>query len=719
VKWLVALAVLGGCDLVYSLDRPQSGWREVEPANHHACGLTVDGALWCWGGNDQGQVGTGDELPIIDAPAQIAGTWREMSSTLLSTCAIRDDATLWCWGSNGGAQLGIGSMTGTRIPKQLSGTWTAVDTGFFHACGIDEDRHLWCWGSGGGGQLGDGQMATAVSPVRVDDSAWTAVAAGGAHTCGLRDDATLWCWGDSAFAPLGDPALPPKVPTPAPIGTETWSAVVALLDSTCGITTSRRLRCWGMNGYGQLGIAEGDGLTPTAVTVDGRDYTDWVGLGAGTLAACGIRANGTAWCWGVNDRGQLAHDDLFVIAPTQVEHPANGDWARVAAGTGNVCLVDTEGRAWCAGNNGFAELAEAGGSPRVPARLPEHWPVIDAGDRVTCGIRDGMLACAGSGAARQLAQADVLARQRMTPIAGSWTTVTGGSDHQCALAADGAAWCWGSDFFSTLGDGGAAEDSSEPVPVAGPQTFRAIAAGSFHTCGIDIAGAMHCWGNNMSGQLGNGTVALAPSPVPVTSAIAWTELAVGGDHSCGLNASGAMRCWGSNETGEVGDGTLMDRRGPTTVSPPTLVQIAAGSNHTCGVAGDNSLWCWGDNLEGQLGIQLAGFATYQTRPATHPENVWSAVAAGAAHTCAIRTDGTLWCWGSNSRGQLGDGTLATRNRPVRVEGEGWLSVTCGTDHTCGTRADNSTWCWGNNTDGATATGTAWSPELREIVAPKR
>jgi alpha-tubulin suppressor-like RCC1 family protein len=254
------------------------------------------------------------------------------------------------------------------------------------------------------------------------------------------------------------------------------------------------------------------------------------------------------------------------------------------------------------------------------------------------------------------------------------------------------------------------------------ELFVTIASSGAHTCGIETQGAMYCWGYNGSGQIGNNTVALATSPQVVENSADWSALAVGGDHTCGINVMGVPRCWGLNANGQVGDGTTVDRRVPVALTPvsamPKGTAIAAGQNHTCMVGEDSSLWCWGDNLQGQLAVNTL-FSTNTARPTPLLEGGWRTVAAGGAHTCAIRTDGTLWCWGANHRGQLGDGSLIARRAPVKIEGEGWTSVSCGTDHTCGTRDDGSTWCWGNNTDGQTGTGGAWTWELREIVAPAR
>lgn len=713
---------------MFSLDRPSTGWVEVAVGQGHVCGRRA-GELYCWGSNAAGEVGVGDELSTIDAPAKVTGTWKQLSASYIHTCAIANDHTLSCWGANSSGQLGVGSTTNTRIPKALPGAWERVDASFFGTCAIDRDGQLWCWGPNKAGQLGDGTTTNRTEPSRVGDARWVDVGRGWLHACGIQADNTLWCWGDQPpdpEPPISDPALATPSIVPVQLGTETWRSVSALFTATCGITTTGHLRCWGTNAARQLGIGEVPRADePTAVLADGEDHDDWVQLDAGALAACAVRANGEAWCWGQNERGLLASDDVVIATPRRVEHPDGGDWKVVSVGIANACFVDGRERAWCVGANGFSQLADGGTSPRVPTPPSPDLPAdrASAGGQVSCTIRNTELACGGKGGAYQLGNGASIAARSLATVAGTWTAATIGYEHACGIQTGGVVACWGNDRGESAGNGPGITVAPVPAPVSSARTFMSIDAGGFFTCGVDSARAIACWGDNFNGQLGNNSTTNSGVPVDITTVMpvpVWSSVSAGASHACAIQNNGVVRCWGDNAFGQLGNGTTDESRTVTTRllsgggTLPAFAKVSAGLDHSCAIGADDTLWCWGNNARGQLGIDL-GFLVSIPSAKVHPET-WLDVAAGNGFTCAIRTDSTLWCWGTNSRGQLGDGSLLDRRAPVQVAGTGWTSVVAGIDHACAQRGTDVR-CWGNNDDGATVTGDAWTTELQEIVEP--
>ncbi|MBI4704415.1 MAG: hypothetical protein HY744_25195 [Deltaproteobacteria bacterium] len=200
----------------------------------------------------------------------------------------------------------------------------------------------------------------------------------------------------------------------------------------------------------------------------------------------------------------------------------------------------------------------------------------------------------------------------------------------------------------------------------------AVAAGGDYTCAVKADGTLWCWGWNQYGQLGDGTTQDKPLPTQVsalgTSAVA---VAAGADHTCAVKADSALWCCGWNQYGQLGDGTTQDKPLPTQVKAlgTSAVAVAAGWLHTCAVKADGTLWCWGHNEYGQLGD-----GTTQDKPLPTQVSALGtsaiAVAAGRAHTCAIKKDGALWCWGRNDYGQLGNGTTQSKSSPVQVSALG-------------------------------------------------
>ncbi len=730
----LAVAVLvGGCDLVYSLDRPPTtGWAQVAVGYSHACGLTREDELYCWGSNTLGEVGIGDNLSTVDLPTRVGGTWSAISGQYMHVCGMQADGSAWCWGNNANGQLGNGSTTNTQIPKPFDGAWKRLSAGYLGSCALDVDDKLWCWGNNATAQLGDGTLTNQTSPVQIGDARWLDVAMGGLHTCGVQEDGTLWCWGDDVSqmptTVLEDPALAMPSVVPVQLGTDTWRAIAALVNASCGITTGGRLRCWGSNRYRSIGIGDAARAdAPTPVLVDGEDADDWVQIEGGVWAACAVRANGEAWCWGQNYRGELTGEETIVEVPRRVENPDGAKWTGVSIGAGNACFVDDRARLWCTGSNSFSQLGDGGTSPRTPSPPAPDAPatMVSAGDHVTCTIDNGELACGGKGSSLQLGTDLELPMRELSTIAGTWESVSIGIEHACGIQTGGAAYCWGTDRADALGNGAGTVRSGIPSAVMTARSFVSIDAGAYFTCGIDTAREMACWGDNFNGQVGNNTPNNSAVPTTVVGSstmMMWISVSAGSSHACGILVNGTIRCWGANQFGQLGDGTTTDKRVATaTIVPasgstlPVFVEVSAGADHTCAIGVDDSLWCWGNNRRGQLGFET-GFASGTSRATKLPE-AWTHVAAGGSFTCAIRADTTMWCWGANTRGQLGDGSLLDRLAPVQLPGTGWTAVTAGSDHACALRGTNVL-CWGSNDEGATLTGDAWTTELHEIVEPE-
>jgi cysteine-rich repeat protein len=243
-----------------------------------------------------------------------------------------------------------------------------------------------------------------------------------------------------------------------------------------------------------------------------------------------------------------------------------------------------------------------------------------------------------------------------------------------------------------------------------------VQAGLTYTCGVQTNGSLWCWGANAHGALGNGTQSNSRVPVEVLGTN-WVSVAAAARHTCGIKADQTLWCWGANADGALGNGGKVDSLTPVQVGGTTWYSVTVGGGlageHTCAVKLDGSLWCWGANSLGQLGT---GSTTASLTPVRVGSATWTSVSAGIAYTCGVQGDGTLWCWGSNDNGQLGDGTLTNRLAPVRVPGQGWAQVAGRTSHTCGTRPDGSLWCWGNNADGEIGDGqTALRPTPEQVV----
>jgi alpha-tubulin suppressor-like RCC1 family protein len=255
-----------------------------------------------------------------------------------------------------------------------------------------------------------------------------------------------------------------------------------------------------------------------------------------------------------------------------------------------------------------------------------------------------------------------------------FTSITQGAVHSCGLTVDGAAYCWGDNSVGELGDG-TTQLRNTPVPVSGGLTFKSISAGQFHTCAVTVQGAAYCWGSIANGDLGT-NLSLGPSqttPIAVRgpnlgTPLVFTSVAAGPWVTCGITTDGSAYCWGRGFWGQLGDGSQSDSPYPSPVSGGYLFsQISIGGNHACGVTTAGVGLCWGYNQNGQLGNGTSG-VTITTAPGTvsFVGVTLTQISAGASHTCAIATGGSLYCWGDNSLGEIGDGTTTQRTLPTLV-----------------------------------------------------
>jgi alpha-tubulin suppressor-like RCC1 family protein len=246
-------------------------------------------------------------------------------------------------------------------------------------------------------------------------------------------------------------------------------------------------------------------------------------------------------------------------------------------------------------------------------------------------------------------------------------------DHACALLANGAVRCWGSNADGQLGSPSTPPSgSSVPVAVSGIAGAVAIATGAYHTCALLQDGTLRCWGRNDQSQLGDGTRTSSVSPVRVNGITDAVAVSGGGVHTCAVLRDGTAWCWGENEFGQIGDGTTNTALTPSRViGLSTAVGVSAGWRHACAALADGSVRCWGQNEFGQLGD---GTVTNSSTPVA-TRGIASATAVTAGwwhHSCARLADGTVQCWGTNEWGQFGNGTTTGSTSPVTMGDTGVL-----------------------------------------------
>lgn len=349
----------------------------------------------------------------------------------------------------------------------------------------------------------------------------------------------------------------------------------------------------------------------------------------------------------------------------------------------------------------------------APVRASGLGGILATGGGHTCALRRNEQAdCWGSNVSGQLGNGTTTDSKIPVPVIyplGEVFAMTAGTEHTCAIDANLGVSCWGANVDGQLGDGTRIQRLN-PVQVKNLASLDiiGIAGGDGHTCALTGAGMVQCWGANGAGQLGNGTNTDSLTPVAVSGlASGAVAIVAGATHSCAITAAGGVKCWGDNASGQLGNGTTTGSNVPVDVTGLTagMASLAANNDHTCAVGTDGGMKCWGANNSGQLGNN-----SYTSSPTpvqvTGLTSGVAAATAGGFHTCALMTDGTARCWGYNSDGELGNGTTTDSPTPVIVTGlAGGADISSGNTHTCVARSDGSAVCWGANDMGQLGNGT--------------
>ena len=361
-------------------------------------------------------------------------------------------------------------------------------------------------------------------------------------------------------------------------------------------------------------------------------------------------------------------------------------------------------------------LGAALAAPAVPsasAAAPSQKATsVSAGYVHSCAVTTkGKVLCWGYNANGQLGDGTTTSRTSPVAVANVGVkakAVSSGYVSTCEVTTKGAALCWGYNSTGQLGNN-TTTASLTPVPVYGlGKGVKAISVGYYHACALTTKGKVWCWGYNNVGQLGDGTTTQSPKPVAVAGLAKGVKaISVGYFHTCAITAKGAAKCWGNNTSGQLGDNSTTDRPSPVSAYGLNshVKQISTGYQTTCAVTTKGKALCWGSNTYGQLGD---GTTTNSPKPvvvsglAKHT----SVVKAGVNHTCALTTKGKALCWGNNTYGQLGDNSVVGRLTPVAVYNLGRSTkLSLGYLHTCAVTSKKAVRCWGYNGYGALGNGT--------------
>lgn len=827
---------------------------KVSNGSYHSFGLTSDGRIYAWGRNTSGELGIGTTLARSNVPIAVKTTGTPMDGKVVKqvegggryegshSIALASDGTVYTWGLNQYGQLGNNTTINSRSPVAVQAAGTPMEgktivqiaAGADHSLALDSDGALYAWGSNAYGQLGNGTTTNSSVPVAVKIAGTplagktiVQIAAGANHNMVLTSDGAVYIWGWNYHGQLGNNTKTNSNTIVAvqtigtPLAGKKIVKIAAGQGHSLALADDGTVYTWGRNDTGQLGNnTTTDAMLPVAVTVNGTPMSNKtiVEIASGARHSLAIDSSGKVYAWGHNGSGQLGNNSTVnALTPVAVQAPAdkniiqvsgsgwlgasssaltsNGavySWGRdldgqLGDGTNNdssvpvittINLVDTPSTpthvmakpgdttaiiSWQApivsgGQNitGYVLQYQAVGASswttvNVAAAATSHTITGLTNDQ-TYRVRLAAKTTAGTGDFSNVVLVTPHAKPTITnvspaigPIAGGQNvTLTGanfvlknkkimqtvnGNGYSLALSADGTVYTWGRNEYGQLGNGVTATNSPVPVAVktAGTpmegKTIVQISAKVWYALALASDGTVYSWGFNSWGQLGNGTSGTAnnaSAPVAVKTAGTPMEgktivqVAAGATHSLALATDGTIYAWGKNEYGQLGNDSTTNSSVPvvvktagTPMAGKTIIQIHAGYEHSLALASDGTVYAWGRNNSGQLGKNDATDAHIPTAVRTlgtpMAGKVIVQLAAGNSQSMALASDGTIYTWGWNQYGQLGNGTTTNSRIPVAVvttgtpmAGKTISQVAAGNAHALAMTDDGTVYAWGWN-----------------------
>jgi alpha-tubulin suppressor-like RCC1 family protein len=674
-----------------------SNWSVITTSNFTGMAIKTDGTLWGWGGNFNFQLGINNTNSNISSPVQVGAltNWSKVALASSHTIAVKTDGTLWAWGSGLNGRLGLNSVTTYSSPVQVGAltNWSSVSCGNSHTMAVKTDGTLWAWGLGTNGRLGDGGITSRSSPVQIGTlTDWSTVFCGMDYSMAIKTDGTLWGWGTNNNGQLGDGTIT-EYSSPVQVGTLTnWSSVSCGNSHTMAIKTDGTLWGWGTNFNGQLGIGD---FSSRSSPVQIGTLTNWTAnITCDNSNTMAVKTDGTLWAWGTNGFNGESTDYLYdetsnvyntsrfqYTSPVQIGTLTS--WSKVAAmrryqtTTTNrpFIALTTTGDVYGGGSTvGYDVLTTLSYSSPIQLSNISNISFISNGNNKTFFINtSGSLWGMGEATGLGTETTSIPYKLYISPVQigtlTNWSKIYANSDWRHAIKTDGTLWAWGhANANGQLGLGNTDTVTySSPVQVGALTNWSKIAHGADYTMAVKTDGTLWAWGNGSNGRLGDGGITSRSSPVQIGTLTNWSEVTCGYSHTVAVKTDGTLWVWGAGANGRLGLSSTVTYSSPVQVGALTnWSKVSAYGSYTMSVKTNGTLWAWGvNNSYGQLGD---GTTTNRSSPVQIGTLTnWSTVYTGAnSTTIAIKTNGTMWAWGNNNNGQLGDGSTTSRSSPVQI-----------------------------------------------------
>jgi|GEM_PF-3037766 len=523
---------------------------------------------------------------------------------------------------------------------------------------------------------------------------WQKIASRYDHVLGIHVDGTLWTWGGNGILDRSR-----DTPTLLDAGTN-WVEIATGNQFSAAIKADGTLWTWGENSSGQLGQGNTSNLwLPTQVGTE----SDWKSVSCGTGHTVALKTNGTLWIWGRNNNGQLGLGTNRTNRTIPMQLGTATDWVEISAGDDHTLIRKSDHTLWfvgaCFNSTLVSQLDQVG--------TTADFKTMGAGAYQDYGIKlNGQLWkwAQSNGASTNPTQVGTATNWKQVDNSHAYSQEA----HALLLKTNGTLWAIGYNNLGQLGTG-TLTYATLPVQVGAAADWKQVVAGNACSFGLSNNASFWAWGRNEVAQFGNGKNRNIPQPVVVPAA-SWKEVSTArcpySGHTLAIQENGTLWSWGQNNDGQLGIGT-------TYTHQPLPVQVGTDANwrtitngffFSAAIKTDGTLWTWGRNGRGQLGLNT-NLSVRSLPVQVGTDTTWRVISAGSEFVIALKKNGTLWSWGYNAEGQLGYGNTTTQFTPVQIGTDSnWIAVSAGERHSLALRADSTLWSWGSNSSGQVGRG---------------
>lgn len=655
---------------------------QISAGATHTCALKNNGTVWCWGANNAG-LGNGIATSS-PTPIQVSGITTAASianSSSWHTCVILADQTARCWGEGLDGQLGQGANTASAVPVDPGlASLTKVVVGYAHTCFL-KGTDVHCTGLGTSGQIGDGNGVSVNIPTQSTIANVSDLSTGGYSntTCAVSSN-QVHCWGMNSYRGVGDGTTTNQLGPVSVINVPTTSTVTSFsvgyfFGTGCASFANGESWCWGYNEYGTVGNHSARSFysahqDPQII----NEILNPRSMALGWGLICWIDQDYAVYCKGNNSLGMMGSTRIRAANYVPNRSSNLDSFTSISHGWRHSCGIKSDGTAWCWGYNDYGQLGNGTTTTSyTPVQVSGITGVtsIAAGGMHSCAVvAAGAIKCWGRNSRGQFGDSTLVSSSTpVNSLAGASTFIAAGFEHTCSLTVAGPneVQCWGDHTYGQGGDATATGGTkSTPVSIAGGYgSVLSLSAGAYHTCLVNAA-VVRCWGLGTSGQLGNGASATSSTPVGIAAATV-TQLSAGDYHTCARHSTGVVTCWGSNTRGCLGNNSSVSSNIPVAATGITnATVVTAGPASSCALLSTGGVYCWGDNTEGGLGI--SDLRINSAIPVSTSVSGLTAITAGAhsQNFCGKNSSGQWTCWGQNSFGQDGNEYPSTSLSRVRA-----------------------------------------------------